>query len=195
MARIPFDIKFRPQIESGEYKVETRDGRRVKIIYWDLNCTSPIVAVMDVHIDLPGEIVDIFSVSGMAFDDSESPSDLFIVTPEPELTEFEKALADIIGYAISQSVVEPNYETYKFVKDWSKRLLDDAKKELCKNCPEKQRNTYIYGDPIPHTWFPSCYHGGPCTNPMHDCINCPHQSTIGINTTTGTSTEKVDSHE
>lgn len=25
--KIPFDIKYRPQIESGEYKVETKDER------------------------------------------------------------------------------------------------------------------------------------------------------------------------
>ena len=35
MAKIPFDIKYRPQIESGEYKVETRDGKPVRIICWD----------------------------------------------------------------------------------------------------------------------------------------------------------------
>lgn len=94
--RKQFDIKYRPQIESGEYKVETRDGRKARIIHWDLNCTSPIVAVMDAHIDLPGEIVDVFSVSGRAFDDLESPSDLFIVTLEEEMTPFEDRLAEII---------------------------------------------------------------------------------------------------
>lgn len=26
------------------------------------------------------------------------------------------------------------------------------------------------------SWHPSCYEGGPCTNPFHDCINCPHLS-------------------
>lgn len=40
--------------------------------------------------------------------------------------------------------------------------------------------------------FPPCYNGGLCTNPMHDCINCPRQSSIGINTTTGTSSAKED---
>ena len=35
MAKISFDIKYRPQIESGEYKVETRDGKPVRIICWD----------------------------------------------------------------------------------------------------------------------------------------------------------------
>lgn len=35
--RIPFDIFYRPEIESGEYTVETEDGRQVTILKWDLN--------------------------------------------------------------------------------------------------------------------------------------------------------------
>ncbi len=34
--KIPFDIKYRPQIETGEYEVETQDGlHSVRIICWD----------------------------------------------------------------------------------------------------------------------------------------------------------------
>jgi len=33
--KIPFDIKYRNKIESGEYKVETFDGYSVRIICWD----------------------------------------------------------------------------------------------------------------------------------------------------------------
>lgn len=32
MAKIPFDVKYRPQIESGEYRIETKDGRLVEIV-------------------------------------------------------------------------------------------------------------------------------------------------------------------
>ena len=42
------------------------------------------------------------------------------------------------------------------------------------------------------TYNPPCYCGGPCTNPMHDCINCPRQLTGRINTTTGTSSAKLE---
>ena len=138
-------------------------------------------------------------------------SNLFIVTPEPELTEFEKSLADVIGYAISQSVVEPGYETYKFVKDWSKILLDAAKKDLCKDCPAnlegyikgrqdalkemEENRVYKHEGPTIPAFWPPCHYGGECTNPFHDCINCHRQSTDGISTTTGTSSAKVESHE
>lgn len=33
--RIPFDIKYRPDIEAGKYLVVTRDGREVRISRWD----------------------------------------------------------------------------------------------------------------------------------------------------------------
>ena len=35
MESIPFDIKFRPEIEAGKYLVVTREGREVKIDRWD----------------------------------------------------------------------------------------------------------------------------------------------------------------
>lgn len=42
-------------------------------------------------------------------------------------------------------------------------------------------------------WEPPCYRGGPCTNPMRDCINCPGKTTGGgFNTTSGTSTSKAE---
>jgi hypothetical protein len=128
--RKQFDIKYRPQIESGEYKVETRDGRKARIIHWDLNCTSPIVAVMDAHIDLPGEIVDVFSVSGRAFDDLESPSDLFIVTPEPELSEFEKRIRFIIDEVVDGRYNADNIED---VKGIAKGLLELARDQFIKD--------------------------------------------------------------
>lgn len=133
MSKIQFDIKYRSQIESGEYKVETRDGRKARIIHWDLNCTSPIVAVMDAHIDLPGEIVDVFSVSGRAFDDIESPSDLFIVTPGPELSEFEDRLRIICENAVKEAYLSPCYTSEDFAKKHAAELFELAKKELCES--------------------------------------------------------------
>ena len=41
--RIPFDIKYRPEIEAGKYLVQTRDGKSVRIICWDAESHHPIV--------------------------------------------------------------------------------------------------------------------------------------------------------
>ena len=47
MAKIPFDIKYRDKIESGEYKVETREGLPARIICWDrMGIAYPIVALV-----------------------------------------------------------------------------------------------------------------------------------------------------
>ena len=40
----------------------------------------------------------------------------------------------------------------------------------------------------------SCFEGGPCTNPFHDCINCPRQFGGYGNTVTSTNTN-IGSHE
>lgn len=35
----------------------------------------------------------------------------------------------------------------------------------------------------------TCFEGGPCNNPFHDCINCPRQTTGGSWTSLGTCKE------
>lgn len=42
-----FDIRFKDKMISGEMKVETEDGRPVRIICWDAVETMPIVALVD----------------------------------------------------------------------------------------------------------------------------------------------------
>lgn len=41
-------------------------------------------------------------------------------------------------------------------------------------------------------WEPSCFSGGPCTNPHHDCINCPRQYTGGRYTITSTNNDDLN---
>ena len=45
---IPFNIKYRPQIESGEYKVRTASGRPARIVCWDMKTAlgDPILALI-----------------------------------------------------------------------------------------------------------------------------------------------------
>ena len=45
--KIPFDIKYRPQIESGKYAVFTDCGEPVEIVKWDCKGNCPILAVID----------------------------------------------------------------------------------------------------------------------------------------------------
>ena len=96
--KIPFDIKYRPQIESGEYKAETRDGKPARIICWDMDSYNPIVALVANYPNYNGSLSEhIFSYSmdGRYSTTCSSDEDLFIVTPEEELTEFEKKVKEI----------------------------------------------------------------------------------------------------
>ena len=122
----------------------------------------------------------------------------------------------------STKVVELNNKVIKLTKSYAKKLLALAKKELLKDdeLGKKHLEGYIMGReetmremndflkshfnseeakaPNPPainipTWTPPCYNGGPCTNPFHDCINCPRTNVvISPNTSSGTSTSKAE---
>ena len=46
-----FNIKYRSEIESGLYKVETRDGRPARIVCWDKGGDDlyPVIALVETH--------------------------------------------------------------------------------------------------------------------------------------------------
>lgn len=95
--KIPFDIKYRPQIESGEYKVETRNGSPVRIICWDAKGCRPIIALIHSETDAEEEVTLQLCTNGkFSPDGAGTVYDLFIVTPEPELTDFEQEVSENI---------------------------------------------------------------------------------------------------
>lgn len=188
--KIPFDIKYRPQIESGEYKVQTRDGRKVRI----LTFTYPSEHLIQAEID---KRCVLYNPNGTWWDDgTDSELDLFIITPEAEVTEFKIEVHEIISQVLSDKRIP--YCREQFEKEAASALLMKAKKEICKGCTvgleqywkgyegAKERfeklKTFYYP-----TYEPPCFHGGVCTNPMKDCINCPRTGgDIGISTTSET---------
>ena len=189
--KIPFDIKFRPQIESGEYIVITESGYPVKIYRWDYKDKEG-TPILGSYVQEGYEYAAGWYIDGK-FNAKPSNLDLVLVANEP-LTPLAQALSDYLknDFEFFATKKWDEKKWNEVMNTQAAELLELAKKELCKDCTEKQCNDYRYEGPTPHTWFPPCYHGGPCTNPMHDCINCPRQSTSGINTTTGTSTAKLE---
>ena len=85
MERIPFDIKYRPEIEAGKYLVETREGVSVRIICWERKgYYPPIIALLDIK---ASEIVYTYTEKGKYGDTgAESHLDLFLV-PNPDYKE------------------------------------------------------------------------------------------------------------
>ena len=116
MAKIPFSIKYRPQIESGEYKVVTSQDYPVQILKWDAdNLNTPIFFSYMTKI---GEYCA-----------QTSGDDLFIITPEPELSEFEIKVREIL-YADKPEYSACDPESWKRA---SSELLKLARNEIVKS--------------------------------------------------------------
>lgn len=126
MSKIQFDIKFRPQIESGEYKVETQNGYTARIICWDRKDNNyPIVALFEEE-KSGTECLLSYTQNGQHVKGTSNVSDLFIVTPEPELTEFEKAFDNLAESYHS----DENPDDVACCKEYAAELLTIARKQL-----------------------------------------------------------------
>lgn len=104
MERQKFSIDLREDIESGRLKVETRSGDRVKIYSWDSeNKEYPIIASV-------GGIAHNYSKSGEIYQNIVEGNylnlDLYVV-PLPHITDFEKAVMDVIGHAMGKDYDYP----------------------------------------------------------------------------------------
>ena len=89
MSKIPFNIKFKSQIESGEYKVVTYSGEPVQIVKWDCKGKYPLLACI---FDGDTDDAAFFTHDGKGM--GENSDCLSIITPDEELTEFERRLFD-----------------------------------------------------------------------------------------------------
>lgn len=127
MAKINFDVKYRPQIESGEYKVETELGNPALVMDWDWNYNGEKCLA----VKIPGNGKDV----GLLYDykgkrvsifPPEEGSGLVLVTPEPELTEFEKAVKDLCWKVGMGEVVHKD----DIIKKTASKLLDLARNQL-----------------------------------------------------------------
>lgn len=149
MRTIPFDIKYRPQIESGEYKVVTDKGNEVRILDWNLNRygRNDIVCAVKAE-SSDNETVQIYYDSGVMV--SNGTSMLKIETNEPELTEFEEAVNDLLN-RFSVYVEDDDV-----IKREAAKLLKIANESLC-NSPsvdEYKRGWDARADYEPH-WVKS----------------------------------------
>lgn len=129
--KIPFNIKYRPQIESGEYKVETRDGRSARIICWEAKGCQPIIALICSAVNAEEEVVLQLHADGQfSSDEVETMYDLFIVTPEEELSVFEEGLNAFLFDFVHTTVDE---DPIKYVKKNSNVLLSFARQQFIKD--------------------------------------------------------------
>ena len=120
-----FDIKYRPQIESGEYKVVTRDDHPVRICCWDAEEDWPIVALVKDYNEKSDYCYPMMcDTTGVSATKGEQKQ-LYVITPEPELTEFEKFLCNIL-----ESFNGMEIDVAAAVAAYAPTLLSLASKEL-----------------------------------------------------------------
>lgn len=142
--RIPFNIKYRPQIESGEYKVETIDGNPVRIICWDRhNENKPLIVAL---ISAPAcDALSNYFQDGKPLS-TDSPL-LFIITPEPELTEFEQ---ELVNFFNERNAILPDkdgvynkHDCNELLHKTANKLLELAKKDMKEQMLKDAVEAYI----------------------------------------------------
>jgi len=141
MKAIPFNIKYRPQVESGEYRVVTREYRPVEIRIWDLKGDFPIVGVYYDAKNNRETAVQVTAEGRCSVTPGEEYcDDFFIITDKPELTEFE--------YAVREIFYKGREDNIDMLKVTSGILLKVARKQLEKELPRWKKK------PIPDTLGP-----------------------------------------
>ena len=146
MKKIAFDIKYRAQIESGEYRVVTREDRPVEIKIWNLKGDFPVVGVYyDEKNDRETAVQVTAEGRCSVISGEEYCDDFFIITDEPELTEFRKELATMVDYTINHA--KPGVNVVDIFAD---RIFDCAKLDIAKNLPKwkKSQSFEFYYDTI-----------------------------------------------
>lgn len=97
MTRINFNIKYRPEIESGKYKVETRKGYPVRIVCWDWSTPYPILGKIEDDEEVYSS--NCWSIDGyFNIKDNNTPFDLFIITDEEDEVEKAWKEGNDVGY-------------------------------------------------------------------------------------------------
>ena len=128
MGKIYFNVEFRPQIESGEYSVETKDGHPVRIICWDAMPDWPICGMIKDHNPASTYAYpELFDENGKSIKGKQK--DLMIVTPVPELTDFERTYLKVVHH-LSPEYTIPSFVEQNHLRENCQELLIVAHRAL-----------------------------------------------------------------
>lgn len=135
MTKIPFNIKYRPQIESGEYKVVTREDRPVEIKIWDLKGDFPLVGVYFDEKNNRDTAVQVTADGRCSIKPGDGYcDDFFIITSKSDLTEFESAVQEIFYKGREDNI--------DLLKITSNTLLMVARRQMMKDAVEAVSCTF-----------------------------------------------------
>lgn len=122
--RKEFNIKYRPDIEAGRMKVETRDGSPARIVCWDCERDDePIVALVKDKELRNSEIPYTYNKEGRFVLYEESKFDLFVVETLP-ISSFEDIFGNYIKAACNYAKAGTEEEID--IHSWAAGLLEVA---------------------------------------------------------------------
>lgn len=133
MRTIPFNIKYRPEIEAGEMKVVNGQGKAVTILKWDMQGHYPILGVtMTEQTNYEGdesweeERPFAYSVEGRPsrYIPAEK-KELYLLVEGPDMSALEKELASMLDYAKNHA--KQNADIVSIFRD---RIFDCVRNEM-----------------------------------------------------------------
>ena len=137
-------------LENPSRKVVTRDGRPVRILCTDAKAKDGCCIIAAIETDGEEEGYQFFK-DGKAYSSKssiEDCADLFFADEGEKLTEFEKCVQNILN--------EPHFQDVQAVKQFSKTLLELARKELFK----EQEHCVVISEDVYYKELASQYHIG-----------------------------------
>ena len=134
---IPFNMQYREKIESGEYKVVTRDGRPVRIGMWDVMAPTCLVGTYKYVKDDEGDNSESFAgwdSKGKCGGQDRENLDLFVIAPEMQLSVFEEACLKEF-FLLSPQDILPEFLVKNKLKEKCTAMLDAARQQIAGELP------------------------------------------------------------
>lgn len=135
-----FNIKYRPEIESGRYKVRTASGHPVRIVCWDAKSefNDPIVAL----VEYPAREVAVnYTTDGRYIGNNENY--LVVETDERELSHGERIIFSVLQRINGQTIQES--EMYNLAVDLWDELQEIATRGMIASMTGSSPKKEYYG--------------------------------------------------
>lgn len=112
MGKAPFKMKYRSKIENGDYTLETREGRKARIICWDAkNVGRDDDIIVMVSSTFGGESIQRYGQNGKLISNQGSGHnekwDLFVVGGDIRLDDYCIELTNIIQARLGVVLEDP----------------------------------------------------------------------------------------
>lgn len=136
----PFNIGYRPKIESGEYKTVTRDGRAVRIVCWDMKAPATLIGCVERNEQGDEEHLlwykDGINKRDANYKPIASKNDLFVVSDEPDLSKMEEEIALAISdYELNK---EDCFTEIDSARKHGIRILNAAREQIAADINPEQ---------------------------------------------------------